>query len=154
MVEDADVRIEWPPAYSLSVVCPLRRARLRPLPSPLLAPLASPSIKLLYALLTHTTHHHHPPPTSNNGPQVWRRRGEHSLHFPFTTRTPAVTITHQAQRADSLSFPLLQKKPASTAGKAPASKAPAGKAPAKKAVKKAPATGDDKKRKRKTRKET
>ncbi len=47
-----------------------------------------------------------------------------------------------------------QKKPASTAGKAPASKAPAGKAPAKKAVKKAPAGGDDKKRKRKTRKET
>ncbi|BGP39814.1 histone H2B [Rhodotorula kratochvilovae] len=47
-----------------------------------------------------------------------------------------------------------EKKPASTAGKAPASKAPAGKAPAKKAVKKAPAGGDDKKRKRKTRKET
>jgi histone H2B len=50
--------------------------------------------------------------------------------------------------------PHSQKKPASTAGKAPASKAPAGKAPAKKAVKKAPAGGDDKKRKRKTRKET
>ncbi|KAK4053280.1 histone H2B [Microbotryomycetes sp. JL221] len=48
-----------------------------------------------------------------------------------------------------------EKKPASTAGKAPASKAPAGKAPAKKAVKKAPAGGDsDKKRKRKVRKET
>ncbi|KAK4046219.1 hypothetical protein OIV83_006251 [Microbotryomycetes sp. JL201] len=48
-----------------------------------------------------------------------------------------------------------EKKPASTAGKAPASKAPAGKAPAKKAVKKAPASGDaDKKRKRKVRKET
>ncbi|KDE06588.1 histone H2B [Microbotryum lychnidis-dioicae p1A1 Lamole] len=42
-----------------------------------------------------------------------------------------------------------EKKPASTAGKAPASKAPAGKAPAKKAVKKAPATGGEKKKKKK-----
>ena len=49
----------------------------------------------------------------------------------------------------------LQKKPASTtAGKAPASKAPAGKAPAKKAVKKTPAADGEKKKKRKTRKET
>ncbi|SCZ99523.1 BZ3500_MvSof-1268-A1-R1_Chr3-1g06062 [Microbotryum saponariae] len=47
-----------------------------------------------------------------------------------------------------------EKKPASTAGKAPASKAPAGKAPAKKAVKKAPAADGDKKKKRKVRKET
>ena len=49
-----------------------------------------------------------------------------------------------------------EKKPASTAGKAPASKAPAGKAPsaAKKAVKKTPAGDSDKKKKRKTRKET
>ncbi|KAK4702987.1 histone H2B, partial [Phenoliferia sp. Uapishka_3] len=49
-----------------------------------------------------------------------------------------------------------EKKPASTAGKAPASKKPAGKAPAKKAVKKAVSAGADgeKKKKRKTRKET
>ncbi|GAA5829069.1 hypothetical protein JCM5353_000886 [Sporobolomyces roseus] len=47
-----------------------------------------------------------------------------------------------------------EKKPASTAGKAPASKAPAGKAPAKKAVKKAPAAEGDKKKKKRTRKET
>ncbi|SGY44139.1 BQ5605_C001g00170 [Microbotryum silenes-dioicae] len=47
-----------------------------------------------------------------------------------------------------------EKKPASTAGKAPASKAPAGKAPAKKAVKKAPAADGDKKKRRKVRKET
>ena len=49
-----------------------------------------------------------------------------------------------------------EKKPASTASKAPASKKPAGKAPAKKAVKKTPSAGadGDKKKKRKTRKET
>jgi len=48
-----------------------------------------------------------------------------------------------------------EKKPASTASKAPASKKPAGKAPAKKtAVKKAPAAEGDKKKKKKTRKET
>ncbi|KDE02488.1 histone H2B [Microbotryum lychnidis-dioicae p1A1 Lamole] len=47
-----------------------------------------------------------------------------------------------------------EKKPASTAGKAPASKAPAGKAPAKKAVKKAPAAHGEKKKKKKQRKET
>ncbi|KAI5476409.1 hypothetical protein MNV49_007787 [Pseudohyphozyma bogoriensis] len=48
------------------------------------------------------------------------------------------------------------KAPASsaTAGKAPAGKAPAGKAPAKKAVKKTPAADGDKKKKKKTRKET
>ena len=47
-----------------------------------------------------------------------------------------------------------EKKPASTASKAPASKKPAGKAPAKKAVKKTPAADGEKKKKRKTRKET
>ncbi|KAM0749206.1 histone-fold-containing protein [Meredithblackwellia eburnea MCA 4105] len=50
-----------------------------------------------------------------------------------------------------------EKKPASTAGKAPApaSKKPAGKAPAKKAVKKTTSGADgDKKKKKKTRKET
>ena len=63
------------------------------------------------------------------------------------------TVAHHRSRFD-------QQKPASTAGKAPASKAPAGKAPAgkapakKTAVKKAPAAEGDKKKKRKTRKET
>ena len=52
-----------------------------------------------------------------------------------------------ARLADPSSRP--QKKPASTAGKAPASKKPAGKAPAKKAVKKTAAADGEKKKKRK-----
>ena len=78
------------------------------------------------------------------------KSGVAEVRFP----SPPTTRHHHIARVLTPHLHALQKKPASTAGKAPASKAPAGKAPAKKAVKKAPAGGDDKKRKRKTRKET
>ncbi|GAA6015115.1 hypothetical protein JCM11491_001670 [Sporobolomyces phaffii] len=83
------------------------------------------------------------------------------MNPPPTTHYEALLYARSSRRRDSASSPLrtlvaprTDKKPASTAGKAPASKAPAGKAPAKKAVKKAPAAEGDKKKKKRVRKET
>ena len=71
---------------------------------------------------------------------------------------PVFTFTHpllpyQNHLTMAPKSAVAEKKPASTASKAPAKK-PAGKAPAKKAVKKTPAADGEKKKKRKTRKET
>ena len=72
----------------------------------------------------------------------------------FLSLLSSATRRNKPSDSSYLILNLKQKKPASTAGKAPASKAPAGKAPAKKAVKKAPAAEGDKKKKKRTRKET
>ncbi|GAA6010778.1 hypothetical protein JCM11491_002941 [Sporobolomyces phaffii] len=95
----------------------------------------------------------------NNGDRSWagKVRASHvttrdsSGSEPFRLEARATQLRHESSSAKLRE---IEKKPASTAGKAPASKAPAGKAPAKKAVKKAPAAEGDKKKKKRVRKET